>query len=435
MDVVETYTTRGYRIERQWQVGRHAVTTAIDTRADPDMSSARAAWWQSFLRGAPVDGPCASSRLRIADLFSGVGGLTLGFSEAARALGVAVHAAAAVDLDEAALAVYRANFSAHTIINDNVANLVDFHISGRAASAVFAYPPEVIHESLTPYVGNIDVVLAGPPCQGHSNLNNRTRRDDPRNHLYLTAIALAVALDARAILVENVPEVSSARSEVAQTAQSILRSVGFESVDFANLTLERLGGAQTRRRAFLCAVRGSSTVPIRLARIAKQLASAPMPLRWAIGDLLDAKPTDVMNSTPAMSDENWSRVQYLFDHDLYDLPNSLRPACHREGTTYRSVYGRLRWDHPAGTITSGFLTMGRGRFIHPLRKRPLTPHEAARVQCFPDTFRWVPEAAPEPNRTLITKWLGDAVPCILAYAASLPIVCSLVAQGAGHPRP
>ena len=77
----------------------------------------------------------------------------------------------------------------------------------------------------------------------------------------------------------------------------------------------------------------------------------------------------------------------------------------------------MRWDKPAPTITGGFQTPGRGRFIHPKRRRVLTPHEAARVQGFPDLFDFVSPLGDRLSRSYLSKWIGDAVPSILGTAA------------------
>jgi DNA (cytosine-5)-methyltransferase 1 len=132
-----------------------------------------------------------------------------------------------------------------------------------------------------------------------------------------------------------------------------------------------------------------------------------------------------MDTTPTFSEENLQRIDYLFDNDLYDLPDNVRPACHRDGTTYKSVYGRLRWDRPAQTITTGFLTPGRGRFIHPLRRRVVTPREAARLQFFPDSFAFVFPDSEEPSRDVLAKWIGDAVPPLLGYAAAIGAIATI----------
>jgi DNA (cytosine-5)-methyltransferase 1 len=123
---------------------------------------------------------------------------------------------------------------------------------------------------------------------------------------------------------------------------------------------------------------------------------------------------------------------------VFDLPLKYHNMSHRPGhvrkdktvvkeedVTYTAVYGRMDPDEPAPTLTTGFVTPGRGRFIHPTRPRMLTPREAARIQGFPDDYRFTlpsesPHEPPKPPTTqLLTKWIGDAVPMPLGYAAAL----------------
>jgi DNA (cytosine-5)-methyltransferase 1 len=122
-----------------------------------------------------------------------------------------------------------------------------------------------------------------------------------------------------------------------------------------------------------------------------------------------------------LSEDNRSRIEYLFKHKLHELPNQERPDCHKDGHTYPSVYGRMYANKPAQTITTGFLTPGRGRYIHPFMPRVITPREAARIQAFPDSFQFVVNGC-EPARNALTKWIGDAVPPLLGYAATLPLL-------------
>jgi site-specific DNA-cytosine methylase len=86
------------------------------------------------------------------------------------------------------------------------------------------------------------------------------------------------------------------------------------------------------------------------------------------------------------SSENRARMKWLMENDAYDLPNRLRPPCHQGDPSYVSMYGRLKWGEPAQTIASGFGSLGQGWFMHPSIPRTLTPHEAARLQGFPDYF-------------------------------------------------
>jgi DNA (cytosine-5)-methyltransferase 1 len=280
--------------------------------------------------------------------------------------------------------------------------------------AELAYPPELLEPKLRRLVGKIDLLVAGPPCQGHSNLNNHTRRDDPRNQLYVATAAIGIALKAKAIIIENVPEVLRDLTDVVMTARKILETNDYFVSD-GILSAVELGGGQTRRRHFTIATRKEHPAIKDAAQILKK---PPMILQETIGDLEHKAPEGLMDQVPTLSAENQERINHLFEHDLYDLPNKVRPDCHKNGHTYRSVYGRLSWDKPSQTITTGFLTPGRGRYIHPTQKRVITPREAARIQGFPDWFDFIGHSI-IPSRTALSKWIGDAVPTPLGYAAVL----------------
>jgi DNA (cytosine-5)-methyltransferase 1 len=416
-------------VKRVLRINGRTWVSLIDHRADSDLDPV-SAWWQSFLRGgaAHIDCTGTASQIRVVDAFSGCGCLTLGAHQAAIATGRRLDAVAAIDVDESALEVHRANFGTKRTFAANAATLVDFHVSDSGVKSCFAYEPEILEPNLSQEVGSVDLFLAGPPCQGHSNFNNRTRREDPRNLLYLTAIALAVALRTRFLIIENVPEVVNDKSNVVAIAKALLSSSGYQYVDDHVLATHELGGAQTRRRHFLVAAlaamkRGQPTIQT----VAHALSRSPHSVSWAIGDLLSVQGNGsslgVMDTIPALSSDNRSRIDFLFDNNLYELPNAVRPDCHRDGHTYPSVYGRLRWEKPAQTITTGFLTPGRGRYIHPVQRRVITPHEAARLQSIPDSFRFVVNEH-DPARAALTKWIGDAVPPLLGYAAALPLLAS-----------
>lgn len=425
---LETYSFEGSRVVRSLKTSSGSRLSAVENLADSGQPPA-ASWWQSFIRGGHVFADLRSVDtvpLRCVDVFSGCGGLTLGASQAAIAAGRRLESIAAIDVDGEALAVHASNFGTKRALHCNASGLVDWHISSEGAQARFAYEPEILNRELQSDIGNVDLLLAGPPCQGHSNLNNRTRREDPRNLLYLTAVALGVGLRAKAIVIENVPDVISDRDNVVETARAVLRESGYDWLDSGVLALHRLGGAQTRKRFFLVANKRTSRGAVRINQIAEALAREPTTLGWAIGDLLHDPSNDapecLMDTVPTMSSENFARVRRLFEQDLYELPDDSRPDSHKNGHSYPSVYGRLWWDRPAMTLTTGFLTPGRGRHIHPLRPRVVTPHEAARIQTFPDSFRFVLDPASAPTRTALQKWIGDAVPPLLAYAATLPVM-------------
>jgi DNA (cytosine-5)-methyltransferase 1 len=254
-------------------------------------------------------------------------------------------------MDHHAIGVYKNNHKPLAYINENVDSLVDFHVLSSGTGSKFAYHPEITNAQLQEFVGSTDVFLAGPPCEGHSNLNNKTRRDDPRNRLYLSAVAMGVALQAKAIVIENVPDVTAAKGNVVEAAINLLSSSGYTSLSSEVLATHNLGGAQTRRRFFLVATISSECIPLSTVRSALQ--TEPLPVSWAISDLLErGKGDGLFDVSPVLSPENQRRIEWLFANDKYNLADTERPDCHKNGHTYPSVCGRLGWENPSQTITT-----------------------------------------------------------------------------------
>jgi DNA (cytosine-5)-methyltransferase 1 len=143
--------------------------------------------------------------------------------------------------------------------------------------------------------------------------------------------------------------------------------------------------------------------------ILKDLVSCaiePRNLRWAIEDLAQLPCRSGIDTIPRSSPANQERMAWLLKHDKYDLPNYLRPKCHQDEHSYKSMYGRLKWLESAQTITSGFSSIGQGRYMHPDQPRALTAHEAARIQGFPDYFDFTAAN----NKTALGTMIGNAVP-------------------------
>ena len=347
--------------------------------------------------------------IRAVDLFCGCGGLTLGVREAARGLGCGFQSVFASDNNSVVLSLYQKNFQ--PLISDG--RPIETSVDGELGA-----PKTPTEEVFCEKVGEVDILVAGPPCQGNSNLNNYTRRDDPKNLLYLRAVRCAELLRPPTIIIENVPGVFYERHGVLQRADEYLREIGYQ-VSFGVLRMWQFGVAQMRRRMILIASRVMEHVDI--DEIVKESQIPERPLSWACGDLLDRyRPGDAFDSSATHSPINQARIHYLFEHDLHELPNEQRPDCHRlKPHTYPSVYGRMWWNRPAPTITCGFACCGRGRFVHPLKERTLTPHEAARVQFFPDFFDFSGLLPAQLQRAI-----GNAVPAKAGYVLALPLLKS-----------
>ena len=421
----EHFSVIGDRLIHEVPIGtgvRSSIKAVAGSASDP-----KGAWWRRYLeQGAPSRGTRGPAVLRTIDLFCGPGGLANGVEQLCAELEIGVTTELVVDQDEEATAIYTANHAARRRRTESVSQLIDFGLRETTAGTEFSFPPEFIDSEMAGLVGAVDMVLAGPPCQGHSNLNNHTRREDPRNGLYLTVPAIAVAVQAPTCIVENVPAVLNDFAGVVRKAQQLFEGAGYE-VTTGMLAADAMGWPQRRTRHFMIARRGLSPIPLQVVRGMLSDTRARS-IWWAIGDLEDASTDLLIDQQTELSDENRDRVGWLFDNDEHDLALPERPKSHRNGTSYTAVYGRLKKDEPSPTITTGFMSPGRGRYVHPTRRRVLTAHEAARLQGFPDTYEWVPDPVNPPSRSKLAKWIGDAVPMPLGYAAALS------ALGAGLPN-
>ncbi len=396
---------------------RYGSSTSTSSYRDAlDTNDAQGDWWATYLRGRRLEHGHELGRLSIVDLFSGAGGFTNGARQAGAELGYETNVAGAVDHDPDALAVFDANHEPFKTHSGSITSLVDYRIRGSRVEARFRYEPEITDQNWNELVGQVDLVLAGPPCQGHSNLNNHTRRVDKRNELYLTVPAMALALRAPIVIIENVPTVVNDELGVVESTIRLLADAGYQ-VETGVLRAADMGWPQRRNRFFLVARRDRSPLPI--AEVQRAFAAEARPVMWALTDREDPDPDDHMSRLPQLSIENRKRIDWLFENDEYDLDLSERPKSHRGGTSYMSVYGRMRPDLPAQTITTGFMTPGRGRYVHPTRRRVITPREAARLQGFPDDYAFRVRPGEDPTARSLAKWIGDAVPLPLGHAAAI----------------
>lgn len=345
--------------------------------------------------------------INVVDLFAGCGGLSLGISEAVSALGGSFSSVFASDIDNGALSIYSNN-------------LLPQHISSSPLEQIFQkkLTAKMTQKELEiqKICGRVDFLIGGPPCQGHSDLNNHTRRNDPKNDLYTIMGRAASVLNPRFVIIENVLGVRHSSTGVAQKTLLHLKSLGYHT-ESITLNAVDYGVAQNRKRHFTIAMHGNQN---RFFRTLELLQRQLRPVMWAIDDIIDEAETtsEPFYTAANHSVTNKQRINYLFDNNLYELPDSQRPDCHRlKPHSYNSVYGRMRPDLQSPTITSGFGSTGQGRFVHPYRRRTVTPHEAARIQFFPDWFDFSGF-----RRRQLQQYIGNAVPPKLGYVLALSLL-------------
>ncbi|MHC4891947.1 MAG: DNA cytosine methyltransferase [Planctomycetota bacterium] len=382
-------------------------TTSSRTSTDADQALLRREDWpRRILKGRP---------LRVVDLFSGAGGMSLGAFLAARDLGRPFEIALSVEKDPVVSAIHHHNFlpflttaERERTSGEEVQCSIEEFFPGPLEGKL---RPE--EEAMREHCGEVDLLMGGPPCQGNSNLNNSTRRDDVRNSLYERMARAAVVLWPRAVLIENVPPVVHAKGGHVDRVAKVLECKGYR-IERILVHFDCLGVPQARKRHLLLASRNEG---FDLKQVADSLSSGSdlrRGVRWAIGDLTGANEpegTGTFDAPPVPSDENRVRMSYFTSRagrDAHVLPDELRPSCHRDKKhSYVSIYGRLRWDAPSNTVTTGYGSMGQGCYVHPDGERTITPREAARLQTFPDFFSF------DAVTTKRTKWamaIGNAVP-------------------------
>lgn len=344
------------------------------------------------------------------DLFCGIGGISLGIEHAAHALGLNSEILFANDISSAALEVFSRNLNSREFSEDPVENIFDGEVGEPLTNR---------EKKIKAKLDRVDILAGGPPCQGHSDLNNHTRRDDPKNELYFRMARAAEVLKPSVVLIENVPGVRHDRNSVVERTEILLRRLGY-NIQLLSVNALDFGVAQSRKRFFLLAYKNYSEM-----LDASHLRTKVRPLAWAIDDLKDKyNPLSLFDSSSNHSQENKRRIKYLFDNDIYELPDEERPDCHKnKAHSYKSVYGRMRWNEVSPTITGGFGSTGQGRFVHPLFQRTLTPHEAARVQFFPDFFDFHYD-----KRRELQQLIGNAVPCKIGYVIGLAIIPMIISS-------
>jgi DNA (cytosine-5)-methyltransferase 1 len=254
-------------------------------------------------------------------------------------------------------------------------------------------------------------LLAGcAPCQPFSTYSRRGRksRTDAKWDLVADFGRLVREAQPDFVTMENVPQLLE-----HEVFNEFLSSLTGYHVWRDVIECAKYGVPQSRKRLVLLA---SKLGPIALAP-PRVKSSAGSTVRKAISHLPKLKaggsdPRDRLHSACKLSDLNLRRIKASKPGGSWrDWEPALIARCHRKksGDTYPSVYGRMEWDAPAPTITTQCFGYGNGRFGHPKQHRAITLREAAILQTFPRSYRFLREG--EPVRfSVLGRLIGNAVP-------------------------
>ena len=396
-----------------------------DLPASADLGAVR-----RWVRGASADAPTAI------DLFCGAGGLSLGLANA----GFRVLAGA--DSDPASLRTHAANLGSLGYLGD------------------LADPNGFLDQLRSWGIRRVDVIAGGVPCQPFSRAGQSKIRslveagqrptEDPRAQLWRSFVEVVRAIRPGAVLLENVPDLVAWNDGATLVGFcESLRELGY-APHTAILHAHEHGIPQHRSRLFIIALRPGAQF------------SWPSPVskrpsvRQAIGDLPVVPPAQRDERIPyngprtalqrlLRADVSKEERRFVFDHITRDVrPDDAEAfALLGEGQTYEDLpprlqryrsdifsdkYKRLEWDGLSRSITAHIAKDGYW-YIHPDQDRTLSVREAARIQTFPDWFRF----SGQPS--LRYRQIGNAVPPLLAQAIAESLNLAIAGpRRRGRPR-
>lgn len=366
------------------------------------------------------------------DLFSGCGGMSLGFQMAG------IHSILASDIDENCEKTFRRNFIDTPFLCKDIIQIQKDEI-------------DKLINGIIP-----DIIIGGPPCQGFSlaNKNRNKVAEDPRNKLFYHFVKFINWYSPKAFVMENVKGLLSMQNgKVIETIVNEFSSAGSGyNVAVKILKASDFGVPQQRERVIIIGIRKdlnifpSSPTPIYTEPISVDMAISDLPqISAGEGEDIMTYPMPPQNEYQIwmrqkssvvrnhISMKHTKRIIERFHAikcgqsliDVWETHGSVKRGQPTEKSTIKFAQNNQRMfgDRPAPTIAASF----QSNFIHPHLDRNLTAREGARLQSFPDDFVF------EGMRTKMSwehglsqyQQIGNAVPVLLAYAIAKNLIAQL----------
>lgn len=353
-------------------------------------------------------------RFNVIDLFAGVGGLSYGFAydsdfEIIAANEILAAMATAYSLNHPTVKMYNIDIKEFSLRN--------------------------LTEDLGIEQGDVDIIIGGPPCQAYSTVGKRLL-DDPRGKLFQEYFRVLSEIKPKMFIFENVKGLLSVKKgDTLKEIISLFESIGYH-VTMKILNAADYGTPQIRERIIIVgSIFDNDFVypkPTHSSETTNSLGLKPyITLKEALGDLPSINSGDVgldYASEPQNEYQYQMRINapaQLIDHSTpknneklvklmkalpdggtpLDIPESLRPT-----SGFANTYCRLWWNRPSTTITRNLSCPSSSRCIHPRDARPLSTREGARLQGFPDNYKFYG------TRYERNLQIGNAVPTQLSIA-------------------
>ncbi|RYE50878.1 MAG: DNA cytosine methyltransferase [Hyphomicrobiales bacterium] len=340
------------------------------------------------------------TKLKVADLFAGAGGFSLGAIDAGCDL------VFAVEFNPNAALTYKNNIGKESraknvvVYNDDITKL----------------DPAIIARKHFPSA-ECDILLGGPPCQGFSRHRIKNAGvADPRNALIHEYFGFVRALRPRAFLMENVPGMLWPRHrDYVDEFYAQAHASGYMIYDPIKIDARDYGAPQARQRVFILGLRQDVVVegfewPPRPTH-----CEGRHPMPDGLEPWTDCSAAFLPAPVDDPNDVHMNHGQALIDafastpHNGGSRHESNRVLdCHKDHDGHKDVYGRINPAKPAPTMTTACINPSKGRFVHPTLNHGITARQAARIQSFPDDYHFAG------GLMAAGQQIGNAVPVLLA---------------------
>lgn len=335
-------------------------------------------------------------RLTALSLFSGCGGFSLGFSAASFAV------RGFVELDPELRSIYQRNFPSSLEVGGDITTIDEATLS-----------------ALVTHLGEIDVVIGGPPCQGFS-LAGKRQTDDPRNKLFEHYLRFVDCFRPKCAVLENVKLLTSMKNVrgglVKDDICDEFRARGYR-IECYEVNARDYGVPQHRERVLFVATRAdlelSPSIPVPTHSESRDLFSATARYRSFADACSDLAFIESGGQSDDVLHQAVTHPTHVIEW-LWDVPEGASAhenadCSKRPPSGYNTTYKRQVWNEPAATVQTTFGMISGCRNVHPIATRALTVREAARIQSFPDSYQFAGSLG------TIRTGIGNAVPPLLAF--------------------
>lgn len=353
-------------------------------------------------------------QFNVMDLFSGVGGLSYGFSKS-KFFNILI----ANEIEKDISIAYTLNHPSVEMLNCDIGDITKEELAKKLKGR------------------KIDIIVGGPPCQSYSTLGKRQM--DKRASLFLQYKRILELVNPTAFVFENVVGIISMnRGKLFNDVQTEFSKLGYQ-LKYKVLDAADYGVPQHRERVILVGFKGQN--PFNYPTPTHGINNHPyVTLKEAIGDLPVLRSGE--ESKEYMHEPNNEFLQFvreesgstLTEHKApkngkslikimnalkdgeskMDLPEDIRPK-----SGYGNTYAKLWWERPSTTITRNFACPSSSRCIHPRDSRAMTIREGARLQSFPDSYKFYG------TDSMKRLEIGNAVPPLLSIALANQMINAL----------